>query len=294
METNRREETLLKATQGDINAFQELFSEFQGQLKSFLYRLTTDRNDAEDYTHETFIKAFEKLSTFRGESSLKTWVFQIATNLVYNELKRRKQWTADVSEKAKNIVLSNKAVYDSIVKVHNSSISASYEIKEHIDTCFTCISKNLIIEKQIVILLKDVYDFAIHDICSVLNKSEGSIKYLLQDSRKTMTDIFDNRCSLVNKNGVCHQCSELNGWFNPKQDQQESIVKLELVDKSSRLKKEQLYKLRTKLIKAIDPLRTKGNELQAILLKCNRMAMGEVKILFLLLPILEILYVLQV
>ena len=94
-----------------------------------------------------------------------------------------------------------------------------------------------------------------------------------------MTDIFDNRCALVNKNGACNQCSELNGWFNPKQDQQEALVKLELVKKSKKYNREELFKLRANLVKAIDPLKSEGSELQEILLKCNQMAMGEISII---------------
>jgi RNA polymerase sigma-70 factor (ECF subfamily) len=271
-------EQLKSAKEGDINAFQDVFSKFQNQLKSYLYRLTADRNDAEDFTHETFIKAFDKLSTFRGESSLKTWVFQIATNLVYNELAHRRRWTANVSEEAKKIVLSTRSVYDNTTNVHSSMPSATYEIKEHIDTCFTCISKNLPVEKQVALLLKDVYFFSLSEICMILNKSEGSIKYLLQDARTTMSDIFDDRCAFVNKKGVCHQCSELNKWFNPKQDQQAAVMALELVRESKKFDRKALYKLRAKLVSAIDPLKSKGNELQEILMKCNRMAMGEVPI----------------
>ena len=45
-------ENILKAAiNGDINAFQTLFAEFQNQLKSYLYRLVTDRNDVDDLTH---------------------------------------------------------------------------------------------------------------------------------------------------------------------------------------------------------------------------------------------------
>ena len=84
------QETLKNALGGDINAFQTLFAGFQNQLKSYLYRLLANRNDAEDLTHDTFIKAYEKLATFKGEASLKTWVFQIATHLSYNHLQRQK------------------------------------------------------------------------------------------------------------------------------------------------------------------------------------------------------------
>jgi RNA polymerase sigma-70 factor, ECF subfamily len=272
------EQSLRNALDGDINAFQNLFSAFQNQLKSYLYRLTANRNDAEDLTHDTFIMAYDKLSTFKGESSLKTWVFQIATNLSYNYLKRQKRWTADVSEQAKKLVLGNEKLRNEIIKVHETSAYARYDMKEHIDTCFTCISKNLPIEKQISLMLKDIYDFSVAEICQILDKTEGVVKYLLQDARKTMVEIFDNRCALVNKNGVCHQCSELNGWFNPKENQQEALMKLDLVKGSAKYNRQELYNIRATLVKAIDPLRSTGADLQEILLNCNRMAMGELAI----------------
>jgi RNA polymerase sigma-70 factor, ECF subfamily len=271
-----QDSTLKNALAGDINAFQELFIGFQPLLKSYLFRLLANRNDAEDITHDTFIKAFDKLSTFKGESSLKTWVFQIATNLSYNYLQRQKRWTADVSEQAKKLVLGNEKLRNEIIKVHETAPDAKYDMKEHIDTCFTCIAKNLPIENQIALMLKDVYDFSVAEICTILDKTEGVVKYLLQDGRKTMANIFDNRCALVNKNGVCHQCSELNGWFNPKENQQEALMKLDLVKGSKKFNREELYQMRTELVKAIDPLRSAGTSLQEILLNCNRMAMGEI------------------
>ena len=272
---NNSDQTLKEAIGGDINAFQLLFASFQEQLKSYLYRLLANRNDAEDITHDAFIKAFDKLSTFKGESSLKTWVFQIATHLAYNYLQRRKRWTPDVSEKSKKLVLENEGIRTRIIEIHQTSPEAVYDMKEHIDTCFTCIAKNLPVENQIALILKDVYDFTVHDICRILDKTEGVVKYLLQDGRKLMTEIFDNRCALVNKNGVCHQCSELNGWFNPKQNQQEALMKNELVKGSKKFNRDELYDMRVNLIKGIDPLRSQGNDLQEILLRCNRMAMGE-------------------
>ncbi len=269
-------DTLIRAIAGDINAFQELFVQFQDQLKSYLYRILASRAEAEDIAHDTFIKAYDKLDSFQQRSSLKTWVFQIATHLAYNELKKRKRWTEDVSQQAKELVLSHPALAQKIELVHQHSICGAYEIKEHIDTCFTCISKNLPIEHQVALLLKDVYDFAIKEIMQILDKSEGQVKYLIQVARQSMTDIFDKRCALVNKNGVCHQCSELNGWFNPKQNQQEAKLKVNMVRDAEKMDKKDLFEMRVALIKAIDPLKSSGNELQEVLLNCNRMAMGEI------------------
>lgn len=269
---------LKKAIDGDIHAFQSLFSAIQAPLKSYLYRLLANRNDAEDLLHDTFIRAYDKLHTFRGESSLKAWIFQIATHLAYNILQKRKRWTPDVSEQAKSLVLNNELLRNNISKVHEASEDAKYDMKEHIDTCFTCISKNLPIEQQVAIVLKEIYDFSLQEIMMILEKTEGVVKYLLQDGRKTLTDIFDKRCALVNKNGVCHQCSELNGWFNPKQEQQKALMELDLVKGSKKYNRERLYQMRVELVKAIDPLRSEGATLQDLLLQCNAMVMGEQEI----------------
>lgn len=272
------EHHLAAALSGDINSFQLLFSEFQNQLKSYLFRLLASRADAEDIAHDTFIKAYDKLNTYKREASLKTWVFTIANNLATNYLSRRNRWTEDVSTKAKKLVLSRPTLANKIEQVGKSSPFGVYDMKEHIDTCFTCISKNLPIENQVALMLKDIYDFSVKEIMLIMSKTEGVVKYLIQDARKIMTDIFDRRCALVNKNGVCHQCSELNGWFNPKQNQQEAVMKIAIVKESTKYDKDALFAMRTQLVKAIDPLRSEGNELQEILLNCNRMAMEEIAI----------------
>jgi RNA polymerase sigma-70 factor (ECF subfamily) len=138
--------------------------------------------------------------------------------------------------------------------------------------------KTLAIEKQVVLILKDMYDFSIKEIAIIIDKSQDVCKHLLQDARNTMVTIFDHRCALINKNGICNQCSELNGIFNPKQNQQEVMNQLDLVKGSKKYNREELFELRTKLIKAVDPVRGKGADLQDLLMKCDRMGMGELPI----------------
>jgi RNA polymerase sigma-70 factor (ECF subfamily) len=270
------ETQLKKALNGDINSFQSLFSAFQNQLKSYLYRLLADRNDAEDFTHDTFVKAFDKISTFKGESSLKTWVFQIATNMAYDYLRKKRRWGTDAQDIARTLASGSDEIKAEFNSVHNNSPYGNYEIKEHIDFCFTCISKTLIIEQQLALILKDIYDFSVNETATIMNSSVGVIKHLLIDSRKNMTTIFDNRCALINKNGTCHQCSELNGFFNPKQNQQQAIVELDLVKLSNKFNKEELFNLRATLIKSIDPLRSNGADLQDVIMKCTRKSIGEI------------------
>lgn len=270
-----KEEILQSAIAGDINAFQTLFAEFQNQLKSYLYRLLTDRDDVDDLTHDTFIKAFNKISTFNQESSLKSWIFAIATNLAYDHLRKLKRWQADAQDRAADLAIGSEEIRQVFWMVYNTSPEGAYEMREHIDYCFTCISKTLPIESQVALILKNIYDFQVKEICLILEKTEGVIKHLLNDARNTMTDIFEHRCALINKNGVCHQCSHINEIFNPKQNQQEELMKLELVKASKKYNREQLFTLRTLLVKAIDPLHAAGTDLHEEIMKCLRTAIGE-------------------
>lgn len=144
-----KEEALKSAIAGDINAFQTLFADFQSQLKSYLYRLLTDRNDVDDLTHDTFIKAFSKIGTFNQDSSLKTWVFKIATNLAFDHLRKQKRWGADAQDRAADLAIGSEEFRRVFWMVHETSPAGAYEMKEHIDYCFTCISKTLPIENQI-------------------------------------------------------------------------------------------------------------------------------------------------
>ncbi len=273
------ETTLKNALNGDIVAFQNLFVEFQNQLKSYLYRLVTDRNTAEDLAHDTFVKAFDKLGTFKGNSSLKTWTFQIATNLAYDHLRKFKRWQPDAQDRAKALALGDRDVYDAINLVSYASGEGAYDMREHIDFCFTCISKTLPIEQQVALIIKDVYDFSVKEIVEILESTEGVVKHLLIDARKTMTTIFDHRCALINKNGTCNQCSELNGVHNPKQNQQAALMQLDLVKASKKFNREELYDLRTKLLQNIDPLRSNGADLQDVIMRCTRKAIGEIEAL---------------
>jgi short chain dehydrogenase len=111
-------------------------------------------------------------------------------------------------------------------------------------------------------------------------KVDSMVKHLLNDARNIMTDIYEHRCALINKNGVCDQCSHLNGIFNPKQDEQEQLMKLELVKESKKFDRAELFKLRTVLVQAIDPLQSSGTDLHDKIMRCTRAAIGDVDSFF--------------
>ena len=77
------------ARKGDLEAFNQLVLAYQNLLYTQAYRLLGDGQLADDATQETFIKSYQKLSTYRG-GSFKVWLLRIVTNVCYDELRRRR------------------------------------------------------------------------------------------------------------------------------------------------------------------------------------------------------------
>lgn len=248
----------------------EAYNTLKPSLNSYLYRLTCDRQIAEDLVQDTFVKAMEKLDTFKELASFKTWLFRIATNIAIDWLRKRDRWRENAQDEARRLAESNEKYPAHLLEIARNSPQGKYEVKEHIDFCFTCISKTLPIEQQLTLVLKDIYDFSVRDIVKILEKPKGTIKDWLCQARKTMSNIFDRRCALINKNGVCYQCTELNGFFNPKQKVQERL----LLRKGNHNQSE-LLKLRTRLVKSIDPLRSDGAAIQDGIMQLLRSAIHE-------------------
>ena len=249
------------------------FEAIRGQLKSYILRITASVPDTEDIVQDTWIKATEKLSTFQGKSSLKTWIFSIASNLAKDNLRARRRWTEDVTDICKEAALANRPFFQEAMQIRMTSPQGQFEIKEHITFCFTCISKSLPLEQHLCVLLKEVYHFKVAEIALIIDQTEAMVKYYLHRGRGKMIDIFEGRCSLINKQGVCHQCTELNGIFNPKQNAQEELVKIEMVKAADNADKEHLFDLRMKVVQGIDPFESDAAELQLHHLEHNSQVM---------------------
>lgn len=250
--------------------FTNEFEEARPQLKSYILRITASIQDTEDIVQDTFIKASTKLHTYRGDSSVKTWIFTIASNLAKDNLRAKKRWIENVTDICKAKALSNPSYFPEVMAINQSSPQGQFEVKEHIVFCLTCISKSLPLEQQICILLKEIYDFKVSEIVEILDTTTAMVKYYLHTSRSKMVNIFEGRCALINKEGVCHQCSELNGIFNPKQNFEEEKNKIEFAKKANDPNREHLLDLRLKIMKETDPFNSNGSALQLHHIEHNR------------------------
>lgn len=85
---------------GDEDAYDRLVNEYSGGIYSMLLRLTENAEDAGDLTQETFMNAFRSIKKFRGESSIRTWLYRIAINRSRNRFRwwksRRRSKTVSI------------------------------------------------------------------------------------------------------------------------------------------------------------------------------------------------------
>jgi RNA polymerase sigma-70 factor (ECF subfamily) len=93
------EELVQAARDGDEDAFRELVERFEPVVAATVIGMLGDCAEAEDVGQETFIRFYRGLKSFRGESSVKTYLTRIAMNLSLNELKRRKKRRLRFTEK---------------------------------------------------------------------------------------------------------------------------------------------------------------------------------------------------
>ena len=88
-----------------------------------------------------------------------------------------------------------------------------------------------------------------------------------------MRYVFEQRCSLINEQGPCHQCTELNGLFNPHQAESQECT-LDLVQAAQEPLSQNLSALRTALVRSIDPLNAAGANLHEVMMRVVRQASG--------------------
>ena len=71
-----------RAAEGDVQAFEELYRRSAGRVFALCLRMSRDRERARELAHDAFVRAWEKLSTFRGEAAFTTWMHRLTVNLV--------------------------------------------------------------------------------------------------------------------------------------------------------------------------------------------------------------------
>jgi len=86
-----------RAQAGDLAAYDQLVTHFQERIYGLCYHMTSNHEDAHDLAQDTFVKAWQALRNFKGDSSFYTWIYRIAVNTCLNHLKLRRNRTPHLS-----------------------------------------------------------------------------------------------------------------------------------------------------------------------------------------------------
>jgi RNA polymerase sigma-70 factor, ECF subfamily len=86
-----------RAQRGDVRAFEQLYRGNAGRVFALCLRMTADRQKARELTQDVFVRAWERLSAFRGDSALASWLHRIAVNVVLMDARSERRRIARVS-----------------------------------------------------------------------------------------------------------------------------------------------------------------------------------------------------
>jgi RNA polymerase sigma-70 factor (ECF subfamily) len=89
---NNDVELVRRAAGGDVAAYEELYRQHVGRVFGLCLRMTRDRGEAEEMVQDVFVRVWDKLGSFRGNSAFSTWLHRVAVNTVVENLRVKARW----------------------------------------------------------------------------------------------------------------------------------------------------------------------------------------------------------
>jgi RNA polymerase sigma-70 factor (ECF subfamily) len=149
---------------GNEQAYNQLVLRYKEKVYWIVRRMIPDHDDADDITQNVFIKAYQSLRSFKGDSSFYTWIYRIAINLSLNEIRRKKfRKTFSIDEEIHQISSSDDQPIDVMVKEERTK-----RIKEAIE--------RLPEKQKKVFLLRYYEELPYEEISKILHTSVGGLK----------------------------------------------------------------------------------------------------------------------
>jgi RNA polymerase sigma-70 factor (ECF subfamily) len=194
---------LERAKTGDRDAFGALAEEHRNSLYQLCYKMTGSHEEAEDLVQETLLRAFTHIAEFELRSSLSTWLHRIATNATLDHQRSRKPWDL---ENRWEWFRERAEFTDKLEQTMFMSPERSAEVREVAATCINCITMSLPPKQRATIVLCDNLGFSREQAAQAIGASVSSVKTELHRARKTMTQVFEHHCALVNPENECTGC----------------------------------------------------------------------------------------
>jgi len=181
-----------KTLQGDTRAFGQLVEQYQGYVFTIIIRMVKVREEAEEVAQDTFIKAFESLSSFRGESKFSSWLYSIAYRKALDRIRKNKKYSA--SQLLEDITESEAGISENALHILEDK-----ERKKQIQDCIMQLPE----VDAALITLYYFEEQSVREIAGITQLSEENIKVKLHRSRKKMFTLLQHLISpeISNSNG---------------------------------------------------------------------------------------------
>jgi RNA polymerase sigma-70 factor (ECF subfamily) len=173
----RDEELIKSAIDGNTNAFKALVVKYESQVAKTVIGMLGNCHETDDIGQETFIRFYKSLGSFRGESSLSTYLTRIAINLSLNELKRRKRRSFFFQFK-KSEDLEKISYERTDIELNETKEIVHYAIQK--------------LEPQFraVIVLRLIDSYSIKEISEILNVPKGTVSSRIARAQKKLRGIL--------------------------------------------------------------------------------------------------------
>src|SRR4051794_8430208 len=194
--------TLESARSGDEGAFARLVDPFRGELHAHCYRMLASPMDAEDALQETLLRAWRALARFEGRSSLRSWLYTIATNTCLNAIERRPKRVLPIdygpASDPHGDYLGLPPIETTWVDPYPdqglgledgyAGPEARYELRESVELAFVAALQNLPANQRAALILREVLGFSANETAEALETSVPSVNSALQRARKTVDE----------------------------------------------------------------------------------------------------------
>jgi RNA polymerase sigma-70 factor (ECF subfamily) len=197
--STQERELLDAARGGDEDAFRRIVEDHRAELHAHCYRMLGSLHDAEDALQDTLLRAWRGLQEFGGRSSLRTWLYRIATNTCLDAIARRPKRvlpvdygppTAPSVEPVQPLVES---VWVEPYPDHElgfdggyAAPEARYEQREALELAFIAVLQHLPATQRAVLILREVLGFSAREVSELLETTVASVNSALQRARKAV------------------------------------------------------------------------------------------------------------
>jgi len=191
----------------------EIYERHRRELVAYATRLVVRHAVAEELVQEAALRLLEDERLPADEVQVRAWLFRVVSNLAIDHLRRHSTWRELVLVDARDRAAADPEFVAESLRMRGSP-EMNAIAREHLAVCFSCTLRNLQPRHAAALLLKEVYGFSVAETATALEATAVQVKNWIQQARRSLEERYAHTCALVTKKGVCHQCVELDGFFN--------------------------------------------------------------------------------